>query len=290
MTRGKAGLGLGGVDSQIGATYYTYPTPLQQLGEADDPIYLFFRDNNLATDQWVCYSKSTDGGATWSAQTEVFQNGTLSAYWKVTGNGDTRIDIVTSDSRTPPDAVTTKMYAFYYDNGTWRRSNGAAISGAMPYDPADLTLVYDGADGTGWPMDVVLGDDGKPRCSFAVVTGASSNDWRYARWTGSAWTTATIAASGGVIEGTFASSVVLDHADPNVAYAPIKVGSRWELYAFRTDDGGATWSSVPITSASAADHATPVCIRDHPEDMAVLVMYGTYTDYSTFATGIRGAR
>jgi len=275
------------LDSSLGGTQYTYPTLLQLLGEANDPIWLFYRDRQSGgTSGTLCYSKSTDGGSTWTAQTDLFENGTKSPYWKVISDGNTRIDICTTDGRNPPDVTTTKMYHFYYD-GTWRKSDGTAL-GSPQFAPASLTEVYNGADGTGWPMDIV-GNSGNPIVAYAVVTGASDNDWRYAKWTGATWDKHTIAASNGVIEGSFAASVCLDHADPSYAYAPVKVGSHWEIKRFLTSDGGVTFTNVNITSGSSVDNLQPVSVRDHSPDVVVLWQYGTYTDYTNTNLGIKGA-
>jgi hypothetical protein len=275
------------LDGSIGGNRYTYPTLLQLLGETNDPIYLFLRDRQAGgASGTLIYSKSTDGGATWATKVDVFENGTRSPYWKVISDGQTRIDIVTSDGRDPPDTGASKIYHFWYEGGDWFETDGTDI-GDPQFAPADLTEVYDGSDGTGWPMDIAY-DGTNPVFVYAVVTSGTDNDWRYARWNGSAWNNHVIAASNGVIEGEFAASVCLDHGDINVAYAPVKVGSRWELKRFTTANGGASFVTFDVTSGSSVDNLQPVCVRDHPSDLAILWQYGTYTDFNNTNLGVKG--
>lgn len=267
------------LDATLGGLDYTYP----HLHYVGTTLYLFYRDWQGGNTGVLCYSTSADDGVTWSAQTQLYKNAGKSAYWKIDSDGS-RIDIATTDGRDPPDAPPTKIYHFYIEGGVRKKSDGTTISASLPLGPSDLTLVYDGAAGVGWAHDIVAGAN--PVFTYAVLDTPTTNSWRYARWTGDSWNLKAIASSGGTIDTGFAASVVLDHSDPMKVYAPVKVGSRWEMYRFA--DNGASFTSYALTTSSAADHLYPTTVRDHGTGLTAMWLYGTYTTYLDFDFGIVG--
>jgi hypothetical protein len=270
------------LDATLGGVDYTYP----HLHYVGTTLYLFYRDFQGGTTGVLCYSTSTDDGVTWSAQTQLYKSAGKSSYWKIDSDGS-RIDIATTDGRDPPDSPPTKFYHFYIEGGTRKKSDGTTISTSLPIGPSDLTEVYNGGDGVGWPQDIVT-SGANPVLVYAVLDAPTTNSWRYARWNGATWAKTAIASSAGTIESGFASHIVLDHAAANIAYAPTVVGSRWEMFRYISLDNGASWSGVALTHGSAADHLLPTAIRNHPSDMTVLWLYGTYTSYLVFSFGILG--
>lgn len=276
------------LDAQIGGLDYTYPTIVQLLGEANDPIYLFYRDWQGSNTGVLCYSKSTDGGATWGAQVEVYKNAGQSAYWIVYSDGDTRIDFAVTDNH-PVLSASTKIYHFYYEGGSYFESDGSS-AGSPTLGPGDLTQVYDAAAGPAWPYAMTRDGSGLPRFVYGILSGATYNTWAYARWSGSAWALSTIVTAGGILEDGVASGLTMDHDDPSRVYASVLVGSYTEIIRYDTGDNGASWTPTAITSGSSVDQIHPTMVRNHAAPLALVFLSGTYASYLSFSLGIKGSR
>lgn len=282
------------LDSQLGKTAYTYPSAVQLRSVANDPIYLFFRDSQgvlggASETSVLCYSVSTDGGATWSAATELFKRTNFLPYWVVDSDFENRIDIFLIDgtgtalggSESP-----VKGWHFYFEGGSFRTSDGAAIGASMPYGTASLTQVYDGSAGDiahAWDVNT---NSGSPRALVPIDLGTSTR-YDYCHWTGSAWechTMATIASGDGTTAG-----LVFDSADPSVVYAMDFISSAWELFKYRTFDHGQTWSTEQLTSGGGGNNA-PTRIRWRASDLRCLWFKGTGTSYLSYNVGTMGTR
>lgn len=285
------------LDSQLGGTAYTYPSPVQLLSETNDPIYLFYRDPIDANTTAMRFSKSTNDGTTWAAQTLLYRDTNRSSYWKIASNGTDRIDFAVSDGHPMYDADVS-IYHFYYTGGSYYKTDGTLIATSLPLSPSDLTLVHDGAAGdTGWVWDMAL-IGGVPHVAFATYPSTSDHRYHAARWTGSAWSANEVDAGGGYvptaittggsqIEAYYSGGIVLDHSDADTVYASVGLGSgRWDIYRYTTADAGATWSGTALTGSGK--NIRPVAVRNHPADLAVLWMTGTYASYTDYDAGTGG--
>ncbi len=287
------------LDSQLGGVAYTYPNPIQLSGESG-AIYLFYRDPIDVNTTAMRYSKSTDGGATWAAQTLLFETVNRSAYWKVSSDGVDRIDFGLSDGHPMYDA-NVSIFHFYYQGGNVYKSDGTLIGalGSATLHPADITKVYDGTTGdTAWIWDVAL-VSGVPYIAYATFPSTTDHRYNYARWTGSSWSTHQIVAGGTYIPTAIASSgvqlevyysggVVLDHADPTVVYLSIGTGSdRWNIWRYVTPDGGATWTALQLSASGK--QVRPVSVRNYDPRLQALWWSGTYASYTSYHVGTEGA-
>lgn len=277
------------IDSQLGKSWYSYPTVLV-MDNGD--MHLFFRDmqvsNSPSGTAVMCHSVSTDDGATWAAADEVFKRATYRPYWVLDTDGS-RIDVHLIDGY-PLDGSESpiKAYHFYWD-GSWRTSDGTAIAGAAPFGVADLTEVYDGSDGDAGHVWDINTNGGLPVIIQTVDTGADVR-YDYCRWTGLAWlcqeiTTLVGVAAGGA-EGAF------DSADPRVVYLiDVVPGVGGEMFRYETIDGGATWTSRRLTYFDGVNGVdAPTRIRDHAPDLRCLWTKGTavsYLDYDFMTEGSR---
>lgn len=278
------------LDAQIGGTDYTYPVPIQLTGETNDPIYLFFRNIVTANQYDLVYSKSTDGGATWGALVKVADSNAHS-YWRIAQNGDDRIDFAYTDEH--PFYNPGSLYHFYYEGGAYFETDGGS-AGSLPLDISDMTLVYDGSSVRSWVWDLAI-NGGSPVIAFAAFPSTSDHRYRYATWSGSAWTTQQIVAAGGHIYGNtdeeyYSGGVVIDRNDPTVVYLSREVSGQWEMFAYRTTDGGATWTSRALTSGSADKQIRPAPVYNADPRLRVMWMAGDYSTYVDWDTGTRGGR
>jgi len=274
------------LDGSVGAATYDYANPAQLLGEANDPIYVFFRESDYAAadKRLLDVYKSTDGGSTWGAAIQVYTPGGVKIiYFKTVQNGDDRIDIIVTDGHPDNDGFTS-LYHFYYQGGNYYKSNGTLIVAGMPFEPGDLTLVYDGTTKASWIWDVAIDVNGYPVVVFEVIeTEWSDFRYYYGRWNGSSWETYEITTSGGRVGSgagaeAYAGGIVLDHNDPSIVYYSKQVGSYWEIYKGITPDGGTSWAIQAVTNGSIVTNMRPVVVRNHPTGFTAIYMSGTY-DY-----------
>lgn len=276
------------LDATIGGVSYTYPTLLYRGSD----LYLFYRDVAAGV-AYLTFTKSTDDGATWSAQTRLYTT-TLAdtglTYWKIDSDGS-RIDFAVTNKRT--NSPNTKVFHFYFDGTDYRTSDGTVITG-LPFEPGDLTEVYDGGDGLGWAMDIVAGSN--PAFAYVVLDSPTDNSYRYARWDGAAWDLTTVAAAGGTLEAdgegnAFGGVSALDHNGSTVMYGQVKVASHWEIKRFASSDLGASWTTSSVTTGSSDDNLYPTVIRDHPARLVLLWLYGAYAGsppYENATFGVKG--
>jgi hypothetical protein len=273
--------------SQLGGTRYTYTNPV----ELDDgTLWLFYRRDQGGNGERIAYSTSTDGGATWTAATTLVQAGSRRCYVRVAGGGD-RIDVAVTDGH-PTHNPAVSLFHGYWQAGSWRTSDGTVRT--LPLAPADLTLVHAAADDTSWVWDVARDPiTGHPRIAYTAFPTASDHRYRYARWTGTGWTTSEIAAGGGTIhtgtaEPHYSGGMALDHDRPAVVYTSEQDGTGWRIVRNTTTDGGATWTRQPLTAAGSMQ-VRPVVVRNSAPELRALWMAGTYSTFTSWSTGTSGS-
>lgn len=276
--------------------FFTYPSPVftnNSDGGGVNTTWLFTRVHMGGTDTEWHYAASTDDGAAFGSTVRLHSV----TYSKIATNGTGRIDIACGEY--PPDG-SSKLYHLYRESTKWRKSDGTDMGAGIPFAGSDMTTVYDGGSYNLWVWDCALNSSNQPRITFVKFITATDHRYWYAAWNGSSWVTNEIAAAGSYIAGSlgldaamtyYSGGIVLDHEDPRIAYASIydTDSATWEMWRYVTDDLGVTWRRTRITAGSSAKNIRPVAVRDHSDDLAVVWFYGTYTDYTNYAVGIRGA-
>lgn len=263
------------------AGQYTYTYPVELPG---DDLRLFYRNHVTADSGDTELHLSVWNGSAWAPAVRLHDL----TYTKLAVHGD-RIHFLVSGH---PNTVQTSVYHFYFDlsANAYFTSAGVEIEASHPFQTSDLTLVYDGSTTRAWVWDIATDADGSPVAVFATFPGNDGSDHRYqyATWDGSAWDVNEIVAAGTRIptndlpqaEAFYSGGVVLDHADPSLVYASVKVGSQWHMRRYSTEDGGASWSHVDLDTGGKA--VRPVAVRDSTPTLRALWMRGTYTNYLTY--------
>jgi hypothetical protein len=286
----------------------SYSNPLQLAGEAD-AVYLFYRSLDISPS----FSRSPDGGASWSAPARVIhsfdETRTHRPYVKYASDGADTIHLVYTDGHpnefngTAAAPLGNSVYHLYYRAGQLHRSDGSVVAPLVPGQGLDLapaagTLVHDGRDGEAFTWDLALDQEGHPVVVYATFPDESSEHatfgdhrYRYARWDGAAWHDQPVAfagrgqtlrskhASGGIaIDPDAVDTVYFASSVDPIAGTPAGTGA-FEIYRGRTDDGGASWRFEPITSDSAIDNIRPIVPARHPTATAVLWLQGVYDEY-----------
>lgn len=276
------------LDAQLGGTNYDYPNPVQLTGEANDPIYLFYRHYNTGWDGHY-FSKSTDGGATWTTGTQFFKNGTERPYFQITENGTDRIDFTCTNGH-PSEVSGCSIYHFYYTGGKWYKSDGTEITDALPLEPSDVTQVYDGSSIEAWVWDIAINSSGNPVIVFATFpTPESDHRYYYAVWTGTSWSVNQICTAGGPLYATetyYSGGATLDKGDPSTVWCSRNIDSKWSIWKYVTDDGGANWTASEESTPTADPQARPYCAKG-ATGLDPIWWYGTYTAYNNNDCAVR---
>ena len=270
----------GAVSEISAAASLSYNYAIQLDGEANDPIYVFYCSGAPAQ-RIVSYVKSTDDGANWGAEVQVFKVTDERPYLHIAQNGNNRIDFVVSDGQ-PNEVATNSIYHFYYEADHYYTSDGTEICDTvgLPIEPADATKVYDGAVNRAWNWDIAIDGAGNPVIAYVnFVGGSADHRYRYARWNGISWDDYEIVAGGTFLyaaETYYSCGLCLDHSDPDIVYLSINGA----LYKYVTADGGATWASTYIGIGYRPMVPYPTGIFD------VVYWSGTYDGYTEFSTQI----
>jgi PKD repeat protein len=278
----------------IGSTYgFTYPNPVHLAAEGR--TYLFWRGGDFNP----AFTSQADGSEAWAPVRRLITVAGERPYVKYDSDGESTIHIAFTNAHPNEDGDVNIYYAAYRD-GALRRADGTVIGplGTAIVPDAD-NLVFDAPENA-WIHDVAHDDQGRPVLVFAVFDPTSeprrfAHRYVYARWTGERWDARPITAAGGSIsedprEPYYSGGITLDHEDPRTVYLSRQTGEGvWDVETWSTPDGGAGWTSEPVTAGSGTKNVRPVSPRGmlpFSGDMSVLWMRGRYPYYLTYQTSI----
>lgn len=236
------------IATTLTGTKYTYANLFQLSGESGK-IYMFFRDErDGGTTAALCYSTSTDGGATWTAETTLYYTTGKQSYWVVGSDFTSRIDFAVSNGNAS-DGDTSSLYHFYYD-GAFRNSGGTSIGSPAFTSISSFTKIYDGA-ANGYvrvPYSIIPG--ASPVVGISALDPAGSGQpekYWYATYSGGVWTANLIDSSGSIpVSGFSEGGVAIDRTNSNVVYVSKSDGTTWKVYQYQTSNAGATWSTLAL--------------------------------------------
>lgn len=270
---------------------FCYSNPLQLGGWT----YVFWRGGNLQP----TYSRSSDGGRTWSRAREMISavdgratRPYMRPYVKYATDGG---KIHLAFTETNPGTLDTSIHYAAYRNNGYYRANGTLIGSAStgPLRPRAAEKLYDAKrqGGKAWIYDVAHDGHGRPVVVYAEIRSSSDHRYHYARWTGRRWLDRTLVSTSS-LRDDYSPGISLDHDDPSIAYLSRKVAGKREVEIWATADGGQTWAHRPVTRSSTVDNIRPISPRRLPagEDLEVLWMRGAYPSFTTYATTITGTR
>jgi hypothetical protein len=273
-----------------GTSGYTYPNPMQ-LSAEQNRLYLFWRGGNFNP----TLSTTDNLGGTWSAARTVISVPGQRPYVKFASNGRDTIAMAFTEAH--PRNLRTSIYYAEYRAGALHHADGSTIASManLPITPAMAEKVYDANVGgaKAWVHDVALDAAGHPVIVYATFPTDSDHRYHYARWDGTRWNDTELTRAGGSMnldpsEPNYSGGITLDHEDPSTVYLSRQVNGVFEVELWTTPDGGATWSSRPLTSGSARGNYRPISPRgERGEDLDVVWMHGGYPAYTRFQTGLR---
>jgi hypothetical protein len=290
------------ISATLGGTSYTYAKLVQLSGESGK-MYLFYRDEqDSQTSAALCYSTSTNGGSTWTAQTVLYKNsGSHQPYWSIDSDDTSRIDFIAADGSAAAGDANASLYHFYYTGGSRYKSDGTPISASLPLAPSNATKIYDGTNGgVRAPYSAKAGPS--PFATWATYdpAGSGSNEhyWYGTCSGGGTWTVNEIVDAGTPpVTGFAEGGVYLDRIDQTHVYVSRKVAGFMQIYLYQTADSGATWTNTALTSDTNGQfgdalNLRPISPRNAVSDLRALWCFGPhYVDangYETSMAAIRG--
>jgi len=266
----------------------TYPNPIRLSREKG--IWLFWRGAG-----WQPTFATSPTGRRWSRPRTLIRENIPGKrhrpYVKVASNGGDTIHFAFTEAH--PGRYPTAIYYAKYREGLFLGASGQTIGSltTLPLTPDRADRVYDPEvrGVRAWPYDIAEDDQGRPVIVYDEIFRHNDHRYRYARWTGIGWQDNEIVSAGPPITNTpgwYSAGISLNHEDPSIVYLSRKVGSQYEIERWQTRDGGASWTSRPITSNSVEPNLRPVKPRGLPNDDVVFWMRGQYPDYRNFRTAL----
>jgi hypothetical protein len=185
--------------------------------------------------------------------------------------------------------------------------NQTALTKVFASDPEDGSQVYTRA----WTIDLAVDGAGNPYAIFTTrandipvnSNGYYDHRFWYARYDGEKWHVHQLAKAGARLyrsEQDYTGLVALDPHDPNSLYMSTTVDPRdgsmltfHEIFQGKTNDGGSSWSWLPITFNSQIDNLRPIVPVWDAEHTALVWMRGTYRsmhDYDLDIVGLTEVR
>lgn len=264
---------------------YTYANPAHL--SAERRTYLFWRGGSLSP----TYSTLADGGGTWANAKTLINGHGGRPYVKYDTDGNGTIHFAFTNGH-PKEADDVNIYYAAYRNGSIYRADGTRIGPiGTAIEPKDADVVFDGSE-KAWVWDVAI-DAGRPVVVFAAFPTPDDQRYYYSRWTGTRWDTHEITAAGGTIsedptEPLYSGGLTIDHDNPSRVYLSRQVTDGWQVETWDTSDGGASWTSTPLTTSGK--NVRPLSPRgvEADGDLGVLWMRGPYHAFEDYKTEIVG--
>lgn len=277
-----------------GAKGFCYANPYM-LRDENDRIYLFWRGGNFKP----VYATTGDGIEWTDAQTLIDGAGDR-PYVKYVSDNRSSIHFAFTDGH-PRNEPLNSIYYAVYRKGAFFRADGAHIGSTddLPITPEDADRVYAAQKaGRAWIWDIALNDSVDPVLVYSAMPEETLHTYRYARWDGIRWRDYPICDAGRWFPQTkadkrerephYSGGIVLDHANPSTVYLSRQINGEFEIEMRTTDDGGATWSAVPITRGSHHRNVRPFHPRGYRGGASALLwMHGDYEHYTRYRTGIK---
>lgn len=276
------------LDSSIGASDYTYPELYQLTGVTNDPIYLFYRDQSSSTGR-LAYSKSTNGGSTWSARTILLTSASTNrAYWAIRST-TTRIDIMSTDRAPAGDEGAVDLGHMYLDGATDNvyKSDGTQITATKPFLHSELTQLETDTAGQ-LAVDGVAGSN--PIFTYIKDKGDGTADYVYARWNGSAWVKTVVVNDDHHPGDKFFAGMAINQANVNeVLLSRKSAAAASEVWAYVTANSGATFGAGSQQTTGSGDYNWGVIsVQDGVSTLPFIWARGTWTSDAVFSLGLRG--
>jgi PKD repeat protein len=268
---------------------YTYPNPVRLAAEGR--TYLFWRGGNYNP----AFSTQDDGSSSWSPARNLMLKPNERPYAKYAESGGDTIHVAYTNAH-PNEFPSVNVYYARISAGRIEQASGQQIGtlAGPPIAPEAGDVIFDGAEPS-WVHDVAADSSGNPVIVFASFPSPNDHRYHYARWNDGAWDVHEITPAGGSFREElrpadyYSGGLTLDHEDPSRVYLSRQTGASWQVEAWSTADGGASWTAQGVSVPSAEKNVRPVSPRGMTPfggDLGVVWMRGAYPNYVDYRTSI----
>lgn len=276
----------------------TYSHPFFLADE--NRYYVFWRG---AT--WKPTFATSMDGVNWTEPRVLFQDKGKEAenirpYLKAVSDGRRTIHFTFTDGHPRNEPLNSVYYACYKE-GKFYRADGSLIGlmDTLPVLHSSCDKVYD-ATHTGaraWVWDIALDRGGNPVIVYTRLPEEDKHFYHYALWDGQQWIDRKITFAGPWFPETprgkkepephYSAGICINHANTNEVYLSRKVNNTFEIERWTTNDGGKSWSHIPVTQNSNVINIRPIVPWGYNKEKGhILWMCGHYTHYTQFQTSI----
>lgn len=278
-----------GEDYQFGQRV-TYPSPFQ----CGDSILVFYRGI-----KWhPTVAVSTDNGQSFQKSMQLISGGGDRPYARYSQDKKGAIHIAFTTGH-PRNEAHNQVFYVKFQHGNFYRADGSFIQsfnhGATPLnvDSCRTDLVYNARFlGKGWIWDLTTDTMNRPVMVFASFPNDSLHLYHYARWTGKEWYSTVLTDAGpwfpqtpaGTVElePNYSGGISLDPNNPSQVYLSRKIKNSFEIFSYKTCDGGISWKSEALThdTPEGLVNVRPIVPRNHVTGkFDVIWMRGSYQHY-----------
>lgn len=246
-----------------------YPFPVVT---SDNKIWVFYRESNGADLKRLSYVTSTDGGGSWSSETDLLIPSTVQ-YWVY----PMAVAVGTDDSVHVFSAVRTGVgftdtNYMYTENGgtTWKKRDGSSLS--VPIDETEADVLV---SGSGYPGDMKLNSLNQPYMCYTTSGGGT----KFAKWTGSAWEETAVS--------THPESYVYEHCEIDIVSDSIidiynvsgtdSSVQGGDIKRYRSTNSGTSFSlaeSITTNATTSFRYYFPKVVKDHDANCKLIYMAG----------------
>lgn len=272
---------------------YSYPKP-HFFPNYPGRLFFFYRQGggggpSVMLAYRTCDDILTVPATTWSAQVNVFSVPGKTPYSVFYWDGNT-VHVFITDMH--PVQGQSSLYYFRMEMGVdqvlrYYRADGTQITAALPFGPADCSLVYDGSTTRCWVMDATVDSAGHPRVLYTRYPGndGSAIEYWQARWNGGAFVLTKVCDDGPGLyspEVYYPGTACYNSQDANELGLSAPIGGVRQIQVWRSVDGDAYSFERAITSGGSAGNPLRFRVYSPRNHNGVLPYQWCEGDYSTF--------
>lgn len=257
------------------ATQAGYPQPIIT---SNDKIWVFYRQRITDNQKKFCFVTSTDGGVTWSSQSDLIAPTT--DYWVypdavAVGSevGTKSIHVFTSlrDSGGGGGASGFPFpnYCATFDGGTtWKKADGSTLT--LPITELTCDTI---ASGSCYPGDMKLNSLNKPYIVYTINGGTV----KFAKWSGSAWVLSTVSTVATYTYEVAEIDIISDDIIDVYTVAGTTSIQGGDIQRYRSINAGGTWAlaeQITNDATTTARYYFPKVVKDNDGLTKIIYMYG----------------
>lgn len=214
----------------------TYMQPMQF---SNGTIYLFYRKGNPSSIGWYyVYRTSSDGGATWSEETTVFEEYAYMRFIKGTGD----VIHVSGEGLNTASFDRRDLWYCKFEGGQWKDTNDIVLS--LPITPSDDIKILDTGENAIVKSVLALDSSNNPYIAYAIgdgnALGISDFEYYFAKYD-SGWEFIKVGPYCRMNNNGVPGLIIGDTIEMYLCSSKSETGLGGDIEKWISADGGDTW-------------------------------------------------